>query len=55
MKIVVVEDEKSIRNGLCHMLPKLSPDYQVVGTASNGVEGLEVISRMRPELVIMDI
>lgn len=55
MKIVVVEDEKSIRNGLCHMLPKLNPDYQVVGTASNGVEGLEVISRMRPELVIMDI
>lgn len=55
VKIVVVEDEKSIRNGLCRMLPKMNPNYQVVGTASNGVEGIEVISRMRPDLVIMDV
>lgn len=55
MKIVVVEDEKSIRNGLSNMLPRISPDYQVVGAAANGVEGMEVIFRSRPDLVIMDI
>ncbi len=55
MKIVVVEDEAPIRNGLAKMLPKLHPDYEVVGTASDGVEGLQVIRETRPDLVILDI
>lgn len=55
MKIVIVEDENSIRNGLSGILPKLNMRYQVVGTAANGREGLEAIARTRPDLVIMDI
>lgn len=55
MKIVVVEDENSIRNGLAKMLPKLSPDYTLAGTAANGKEGLELITAASPDLVIMDI
>lgn len=55
MKIVIVEDEAPIRNGLVKMIPKLNPDYEVVGTASDGEEGLRVIEDMRPDLVILDI
>ncbi|MDD3252088.1 MAG: response regulator [Lachnospiraceae bacterium] len=55
MKIVIVEDENSIRNGLCNILPKLEPGYMVLGTAANGQEGLELIERTRPDVVIMDI
>lgn len=55
MKIVVVEDENSIRKGLAKMLPKLKPEYTVEGTAANGREGLELITRTMPDLVIMDI
>lgn len=55
MKIVIVEDEAPIRNGLAKMLPKLHRDYEVVGTASDGVEGLRVIEETRPDLVILDI
>lgn len=55
MRIIIVEDERSIRKGLSNMLPKLDPDNQVAGTASNGREGLELIERLRPDLVIMDI
>ncbi len=55
MKIAVVEDENSIRNGLARMLPKLDQEYEVAGTAANGQEGLELILRTRPDLVIMDI
>ena len=39
MKIIIVEDEKSIRNGLVKMLPKLDPEYEVVGSAKDGSEG----------------
>ena len=55
MRIVVVEDENSIRNGLVRMLPKLKETYEVVGCASDGKEGMEVVNRTRPDLIIMDI
>lgn len=55
MKIVIVEDEGPIRNGLAKMLPKLKPDYEVVGTASDGEEGIRVVGETRPDLVILDI
>lgn len=55
MKIVIVEDEISIRNGLSRMLPKLGEDCEVVGVAENGREGLEVVTKTLPDLLIMDI
>ncbi len=55
MKIVVVEDEASIRNGLEKILPRLDPGYELVGAADNGLEGIELIAHTRPDLVIMDI
>lgn len=55
MKIIIVEDEKSIRNGLAKMLPKLDPEYDVIGVAKNGLEGYRRIRDEDPDLVIMDI
>ena len=55
MKIIIVEDEKSIRNGLVKMLPKLDPEYEVVGSAKDGLEGYQQILAEQPDLVIMDI
>lgn len=55
MKIMIVEDEKSIRNGLVKMLPKLDSDYEVIGSAKDGLEGYEQIREAKPDLVIMDI
>lgn len=55
MKIVIVEDEAVIRGGLAGLIPKLSPEYEIAGLASDGREGLEVIARTHPDLVIMDI
>lgn len=55
MKIVIVEDEAPIRNGLAKMLPKLHPDCEVAGTAEDGLKGLQVIRETRPDLVILDI
>lgn len=55
MRIVVVEDETPIRNGLAKMLPRLHPDYEVAATASDGEEGLRVIEETKPDLVILDI
>ena len=55
MKIIIVEDEKSIRNGLVKMLPKLDPEYEVIGSAKDGSEGYQRVLAEQPDLVIMDI
>jgi two-component system response regulator YesN len=55
MRIVVVEDEDNTREGLVRLIGKLNADYEVVGEADNGEDGLELIGRVRPDLVIADI
>ena len=55
LKVVVVEDEELVRRGIVLAVDWASVDCVVVGEASNGEEGLEVIRRYHPDLVITDI
>ena len=55
MRIVVVEDEAPIREGMAKILAAISPQYELVGTASDGMSGYELIREVKPDLVIMDI
>lgn len=55
MRIVVVEDEAPIREGMAKILDVISPKYELVGTASDGMRGYELIREVEPDLVIMDI
>jgi len=55
MRIVIVEDEIITREGIAKLLDKLFPEHEVVGSAENGQEGLELILKVKPDLVITDI
>lgn len=55
MNIVIVEDEAPIREGLQKVITKISSRYAVLGTASNGTDGLKLILETKPDLIIMDI
>lgn len=55
MKIVIVEDEIRIREGLMKLLERIDQNYQVVGEAENGKAGLELILDSKPDLVITDV
>lgn len=55
MKIVIVEDEAPIRNGMANILAKIDPSYEVVGKARDGREGVEIIRDTKPDLAILDI
>ena len=55
MRIVIVEDEAPIREGLAKILHKINPDYELVGKAGDGKAGYDLIRRMEPDLVILDI
>jgi two-component system LytT family response regulator len=52
--VVVVEDEKLGRNLLKSYLTDY-PDYVIIGEASNGIEGIEVINQLKPDIVFLDI
>lgn len=54
-KVVVVEDEKIVRQGIVHSTNWTAVDCMVVGEAENGEAGIEVIEKLRPDLVITDI
>lgn len=55
MKIVIIEDEIRIREGLSRLIEKLSPDYEVSGIAENGQEGYELVQKIKPDVVVTDI
>ena len=55
MKIIIVEDEAAIRDGLEGILKKLSPSYEVVGKAAGGMEGLELVRKRKPDVILLDI
>lgn len=55
MRFVIVEDEIRIREGIRRLLLKLDRQNIVLGEASNGEEGLALILREKPDVIITDV
>ena len=55
MRIAIVEDEIRIREGVEKLIRRISADHEIIGCADNGKDGLEMITQLRPDLVITDI
>ncbi len=54
IRTLVVDDEKLARDRLAGYLRKLD-DVDLVGEAKNGVEALERITELKPDLVFLDV
>jgi len=52
--VVLVDDHPVVRDGLTAML-SADPDLKVIGEAGTGKEALELIPRLRPSVVVMDL
>lgn len=50
-KVVIVDDESIIVEGLCKTLPWEQWNCKVVATASDGEEGRKIIGQYQPDLV----
>lgn len=55
MRIVVVEDEVLVRRGIVSGIPWAEYGIEVVGDASDGRTGLELVRGLKPDMVITDI
>ncbi len=53
VKVLVVDDSGFFRKRVCEILGTV-PDVEVVGTASNGREAIDMVKKFRPDVVTMD-
>lgn len=54
IRVVIADDHDIVRQGLKLYL-QFDPEFEVVGEAANGLEALELVEQLRPDIVLMDI
>lgn len=51
---VIVDDERLAREGLKQLLAEL-PDIELIGEAANSDEAIELVEKLKPQLIFLDI
>lgn len=54
-KVIIVDDEILIREGIAHGVPWDELGFEIIGQAKNGVEAVELIRGDVPDIVLTDI
>ena len=54
-RVLLVDDEEDVREGLVVEVDWEALDLRIVGLAENGREALEMAERVEPDIVITDI
>lgn len=54
IKVVIVDDHQVVLDGFIARL-KTEPEIDVVGSASNGLEAIDVVKSLKPDVVLMDV
>lgn len=54
IKAIIVDDERLAREGLKALLAEIS-DIELLGEASNADEAIELVERLKPQLMFLDI
>ena len=54
IRVVLVEDHQLVRQGIRALLERVS-DIQIIGEAANGHEAVQLVQRLAPDVLVMDI
>ena len=54
-RLLIVEDEPAIQNGIMAMIPDLNLPLQIVGACFNGKSAMESLETLKPDIVLTDI
>ena len=55
LKAIIVDDDRNVLNGLRTLIRWKELGYEMVGTASSGIEGLDLARKYHPDVIISDI
>ena len=53
--VVVADDEDELREAVCTMIPWQDYGFLLVGSASNGLDALQLVEKYEPDLLLTDI
>ncbi|WP_319757913.1 response regulator [uncultured Sphaerochaeta sp.] len=53
--VVIIDDEPIIIRNIQRLFSESDPDFAVVGSATNGEEGYQLIKRLQPDMACIDI
>lgn len=54
IRIMLADDHPIVREGLASVL-ETQPDFDVVGQANDGAEAVELVTTLRPDVVLLDL
>lgn len=54
LRVLIADDHPIVRGGLTSLL-QTQPDLHVVGSAANGAAALDLVARLHPDVVLMDL
>ena len=54
IRIVIADDHPIFRDGLKKLL-SLENDLQIIGEAQNGTQALEIVEKLRPDVLLLDL
>lgn len=54
IRILVAEDFHMVRDGICRLLEQAS-DFNIVGQAVNGIETLQLVNELQPDVLVLDV
>ncbi len=55
IKLLIVDDESRTREGLSSLILRNNLPVEIVGTASNGMEGLAIARTVLPDIILTDV
>jgi DNA-binding NarL/FixJ family response regulator len=53
-RVLIVDDHRLFRDGLAALIARWD-DFELVGSAADGTQGVELAKRLAPDLVLMDV
>ena len=54
IRLLIIDDHEMVREGLKAMLTA-EADFEIVGDAANAEQALEMIERLRPDVILLDV
>ncbi len=54
IRLLIIDDHEMVREGLKAMLTT-EPDFEIVGDVANAEQAIELLERLRPDVILLDV